>query len=176
MARLESELKEKQEELDAFRNKVSSHFETTANLFNQVSDSYQSLYDHMAVSSNQLCSTPSFQSLPKSKPTSSDNTEDSITNPNPTHKSNTDAVDMFDANNLYNAHGYRNEAEEPKEEKSEEDIAIGFPSINDPAASNKVVDIETAKDDKSEPALDYAVKDEGVINHNSLDMNDVKSS
>jgi uncharacterized membrane-anchored protein YhcB (DUF1043 family) len=171
LARLESDLKSKQEELDAFRAKVSNHFETTANLFNQVSDSYQSLYDHMATSSNQLCSTPSFQSLPKSKASSKASDDDSEPSNSQLHKTNTDANDMFDANKLYNAHGYRTSAAEPIETKPEEG-AIGFP----PPADNKVVDIETAKEDKAEPALDYAIKDKGVVNHNSLNMDDAKSS
>ena len=36
--------------------------------------------------------------------------------------------------------------------------------------------IESAKEDKVEPALDYAIKNDGVINHNSLDMENAKSS
>ncbi|WP_444995037.1 YhcB family protein [Aliikangiella sp. IMCC44359] len=158
--RIESELKEKQQELDAFRNKVTSHFEKTANLFNQVSDSYQSLYDHIATSSNQLCSTQTFQSLPK-------NNEESAleSQPLPVHKTNTDSTNMFDANRLYNAHDYRNQ----EQETSPKDNNID---------STKVVDIESAKEDKSppaEPALDYAIKADGVINHNSLNSDNVKT-
>jgi len=167
--RLESELKQKTEELEAFQNKVTNHFETTANLFNQVSDSYQSLYEHMAHSSNQLCATQTFQSLPSSAKNSLGNQPDN--SPNPVHQANTDAADMFNADKLYNAHGYRNEEKESNDSIAEES-AIGIPAEE----LNKVVDIESAKEDKSEPALDYAVKEEGVVNHNSLDMNEVKSS
>jgi uncharacterized membrane-anchored protein YhcB (DUF1043 family) len=170
LASLEADLKEKQDELDAFRDKVSSHFEKTANLFNQVSDSYQSLYDHMANSSSQLCSTPSFQSLPKSQPSNEVETEESTSKTNNQHKSNSSAKELFDADKLYNAHGYR--IDSVQVDQTPEETATGYPPIVD----NKVVDIETAKEDKSEAALDYAIKDKGIVNHNSLDMDDAKSS
>ncbi|MCW8997614.1 MAG: hypothetical protein OQK04_02705, partial [Kangiellaceae bacterium] len=126
--------------------------------FNQVSDSYQSLYDHIASSSNQLCSAPSFQTLPKSEQDALESKQ------NPVHANAGNSEHMFDANKLYNAHDYRNQAEEQVEEET--------PIVD----SDKVVDIETAKEDRNEPALDYAVKKDGVINHNSLDVDGVKTS
>ena len=156
-ARLEQEVQEKQAELDAFRNKVTSHFEKTADLFNQVSDSYQSLYDHIAKSSNQLCAAPSFQSLPKKE---QEKLEPSKTTINREKKDDS----LFDANKLYNAHDYRNHEEANEEETTEK------------LEDDKVVQFETAKEDKSQPALDYAIKEKGVVNHNSLDIDGVKSS
>lgn len=158
-SRLEAELKEKHEELEAFRGKVNRHFEKTADLFNQVSDSYQSLYDHMANSSSQLCATPTFQSLPQAAETSIEES------PNPVHQTNQDADNLFDAKSLYNAHDYRNQSEAEEEEKKEAEQE----------AAN-VVDIESVKEERSEPALDYAIKKEGVVNHNSLDIDGVKTS
>lgn len=157
--RLEQELKEKSAELDAFHNKVNSHFEKTAELFNHVSDSYQSLYDHMATSSTQLCATQTFQSLPKANEEKQRVSEESpaLTPPN----SKLDEV--FDADHLYNAHDYRN-----KDELSDTEE----PALND----NKVVEIASAKEDSGAQALDYAIKKEGVINHNSLDIDGVKNS
>lgn len=154
--RLEAELREKQAELEGFRTKVNSHFEKTADLFNQVSDSYQSLYDHMAHSSNHLCASPTFQSLPKSA------TANSETLPNPVHS--TDKENLFDANNLYNAHDYRNQSQEKE---------IDTPDIE---ANDKVVDIESVKEEKKMPPLDYAIKEEGTINHNSLETPKTKLS
>lgn len=175
--RLAEELEAKQEELDAFRNKVSSHFEKTADLFNQVSDSYQSLYDHMASSSSQLCASPTFQGLPKGTTESAAAAaivadSDSVKSETPKVEVNEEAVaeskpeepkenQVFDANKLYNAHDYRNQEEDEKEN-----------ALND---IDNVVDIESAKDDKNEPALDYAVKKEGVINHDSLNSDNTKA-
>ncbi|MEP1742162.1 MAG: DUF1043 family protein [Kangiellaceae bacterium] len=158
--RLEQELKEKTAELDAFHNKVNSHFEKTAELFNHVSDSYQSLYDHMAKSSTQLCATQTFQSLPKTNEGRQRVTEESPVLTPPNSKQD----EVFDADHLYNAHDYRNKEELNDAEESA--------AIND----NKVVEIASAKEDSSAQALDYAIKKEGVINHNSLDIDGVKNS
>ncbi|WP_196141129.1 YhcB family protein [Aliikangiella sp. G2MR2-5] len=157
-SRLEQDLKNKQAELEAFRGKVTSHFEKTADLFNQVSDSYQSLYDHIAKSSNQLCSAPSFQSLPKKE------TEHLGAPEKQAPKAG--GEELFDANKLYNAHDYRNHLEETATEtEKESDTVVKFSKAKEKDSSNS-----------SEPALDYAVKAEGVINHNSLDIDGVKTS
>ncbi|MBV1908526.1 MAG: YhcB family protein [Kangiellaceae bacterium] len=158
--RLEQQLKDKTAELETFHAKVNGHFEKTAELFNHVSDSYQSLYDHMATSSTQLCATQTFQSLPKSQE------EQSIReNPTISQQSAQTAAseEVFDANHLYNAHDYRNQ--EQQEEPEE-------PTIDD----NKVVEIASAKEDSDAQALDYAIKEKGVINHNSLNIEGVKNS
>ncbi|PCI68025.1 MAG: hypothetical protein COB38_09165 [Gammaproteobacteria bacterium] len=189
---LEEALKAKTEELEAFHSKVNNHFEKTAELFNHVSDSYQSLYDHMAQSSNQLCASPTFQALPTH---SAQNTSQNIPQNNNQAHPISNATEspqevgpysklkrvsdkgIFDANRLYNAHDYRNKVEEEKVEESD---------VSDPNYSpfsdhldkqdNKVVEINSAKEDKDAQALDYAIKEKGVINHNSLDMEGVKNS
>jgi uncharacterized membrane-anchored protein YhcB (DUF1043 family) len=163
-AKLEEQLAEKTTELEAFHSKVNSHFEKTAELFNHVSDSYQSLYDHMATSSTQLCASQTFQSLPKSTNESTDGSTDSE---RPTLQNGQKSEEVFDATQLYNAHDYRNqEAENDSEEKAIDD--------------SKVIEIATAKEEplsmSDSQALDYAIKEKGVVNHNSLDIEGVKNS
>lgn len=162
--RLETELKQRTDELEAFQNKVTNHFEKTASLFNQVSDSYQSLYDHMAKSSSQLCTSQSFRSLPKSS-------KNRKTSASLGESVSGGEKQVFNADALYNAYDYRNKQEDL--EAMDIDKAILDAPIK---KSNKVVDIESAKEDKNAPALDYAIKDKGVINHNSLNINEVKTS
>ena len=159
-AKLEQQLSEKTEELNAFHSKVNSHFEKTAELFNHVSDSYQSLYDHMATSSTQLCASQTFHSLPKSS-------DERLSSESATVKEAGNGEEVFDANHLYNAHSYRNQHAENDAEEA---------TVDDP----KVVEIASAKEDPSADfdahALDYAIKEKGVVNHNSLDMDGVKNS
>jgi len=163
--RLTQELKDKTAELDAFHSKVNTHFEKTAELFNHVSDSYQSLYDHMAKSSTQLCASQTFQVLPKSSGDEA-NLDPALAQDTENNTTSTEKADqeVFDADHLYQAHEYRNQ--ESEEEKSEET------KFND----NKVVEIASAKENNDAPALDYAIKAKGVINHNSLDVEGVKNS
>lgn len=159
-AKLEDALSKKTAELDAFHSKVNSHFEKTAELFNHVSDSYQSLYDHMATSSSQLCASQTFQSLPKSA-------ETPVSAERPTLQDKVKSDEVFDATQLYNAHDYRNQQAENDSEEGR---------IEDP----KVVEIATAKEEplsmSDSQALDYAIKEKGVVNHNSLDVEGVKNS
>jgi len=191
---LEEALKAKTEELEAFHSKVNNHFEKTAELFNHVSDSYQSLYDHMAQSSNQLCASPTFQALPtQSAHNTSQNTYQNSIQTHPISKATETPQEVgpysklkrvsdkgvFDANRLYNAHDYRNKVEQEKEEVEESNVTepnySSFAGQHD-KQDNKVVEINSAKEDKDAPALDYAIKEDGVINHNSLDMEGVKNS
>ncbi len=155
--RLEQQLKEKTLELETYHSKVNTHFEKTSQLFNHVSDSYQSLYDHMAKSSSALCANPTFQSLPKAEEETAKIEENmvfkqAVKNPKP-----------FNANNLYNAY---NDQDASNEEKNKSDI---------PVDDNKVVEISSAKEDINAQALDYAIKEKGTINHNSLDIEEAKN-
>lgn len=180
---LEEALKEKTDELEAFHSKVNNHFEKTAELFNHVSDSYQSLYDHMAQSSNQLCASPTFQALP-TQSTEKINQAQSVSNKAETpleagpysKLKRVSDKGIFDANRLYNAHDYRNKVEQEKEEIEEFDASEPDYSSFEKKQDNKVVEISSAKEDKGAQALDYAIKEKGVINHNSLDIEGVKNS
>lgn len=168
---LEAELKSKTAELEAFRSKVNTHFEKTAELFNHVSDSYQSLYDHMATSSNQLCASQTFQSLPKNSEQQNKSIADAATqysesSPSTSTKTQSKDEELFDAEHLYKAHEYRNEdqAESENVDAVEENKVVDLASIKEESASNDA------------QALDYAIKKEGVVNHNSLDIENVKNS
>lgn len=159
--KLEQQLAVKTEELEAFHSKVNSHFEKTAELFNHVSDSYQSLYDHMATSSTQLCASQTFHSLPKSS-SEEPAREDSI----PAQSSIKNEA-LFDANHLYKAHDYRNQ----QAENDTEEVKVHDPKVVEIAKAK-----ESSKSDLDAQALDYAIKDKGVINHNSLDIDGAKNS
>jgi uncharacterized membrane-anchored protein YhcB (DUF1043 family) len=52
---LEQQLQATQSELDAYRGKVSQHFQKTAELFEDMTDRYRAVYQHMAGSAQALC-------------------------------------------------------------------------------------------------------------------------
>ncbi len=64
---LEQERDEAHAELQRYREDVRTHFEKTAHLFNQVTGSYRSLYEHLAEGSERLGTGPSAGML-ESKP------------------------------------------------------------------------------------------------------------
>jgi len=164
--RLTQQLKEKNSELEAFHSKVNTHFEKTADLFNHVSDSYQSLYDHMAKSSNQLCASQTFQVLPKNSDPQIETSADSIRKQPINDNESSDS--LFNPDQLYQAHEYRNHEAKDDEQQVEDEVK--------PAEDSNVVKIAKAKEEQDAQALDYAIKAKGVINHNSLDVENVKNS
>lgn len=52
---LEERLQATQAELDAYRAKVNQHFQKTAELFEDMTDRYRAVYQHMASSAQALC-------------------------------------------------------------------------------------------------------------------------
>lgn len=53
---LEGELSTMKDEFSQYREDVNSHFQTTAELIQQMTDSYKAVYRHLASGSQQLCS------------------------------------------------------------------------------------------------------------------------
>jgi len=53
---LEGELSSMKEEFGRYREDVNSHFQTTAELIQHMTDSYKAVYRHLASGSQQLCS------------------------------------------------------------------------------------------------------------------------
>ncbi|MFW1677940.1 YhcB family protein [Pontibacter sp. JAM-7] len=54
-AELEEELEEARQALENYREDVAQHFSKTANLFNNLTDSYKDVYQHLAGGAQQLC-------------------------------------------------------------------------------------------------------------------------
>lgn len=52
---LEQELATARAELSAYRDKVNQHFQTTATLFEDMTERYRAVYQHMASSAQTLC-------------------------------------------------------------------------------------------------------------------------
>jgi len=52
---LEESIAQANQEMQDYRGQVTGHFEKTANLFNQLTNDYREVYEHLANSSEQLC-------------------------------------------------------------------------------------------------------------------------
>ncbi len=52
---LEQSIAQANQEMQEYRGQVTGHFEKTANLFNQLTNDYREVYEHLANSSEQLC-------------------------------------------------------------------------------------------------------------------------
>jgi len=60
---LEQTLKEKEEELAKYKEEVSTHFSKTADLVNNLTDSYKSVHQHLASGVQTLCSENTGEKL-----------------------------------------------------------------------------------------------------------------
>ncbi|MFC1749142.1 ZapG family protein [Pseudomonadota bacterium] len=52
---LEEKLEQASQDMDDYRGEVSEHFGKTAELFNQLTNDYRTVYEHLAESSEKLC-------------------------------------------------------------------------------------------------------------------------
>ncbi len=52
---LESELTALKDEFASYRDEVTSHFQTTADLVHEMTNSYKAVYEHLAAGSQELC-------------------------------------------------------------------------------------------------------------------------
>ena len=52
---LEQNLRDTKEEMQSYQSDVTHHFEKTATLVNQLTNSYREVYEHLATSSEKLC-------------------------------------------------------------------------------------------------------------------------
>ena len=59
----EHELEQAKLELDAYKEKVSSHFEETAELVNKMTESYRGVYQHLATGAAALCDADTARSI-----------------------------------------------------------------------------------------------------------------
>ncbi|MCO7224022.1 YhcB family protein [Pleionea sp. CnH1-48] len=151
---LENLVLEKEAESEEYKEKVAAHFEKSSELFSKVTNDYQALYEHMAKTSQQLSKQKTF------KPALEANTADTgLTHES--HKEDTSSA-AFNTDTFYNAHEYRNQDEQEPEETPNQ-------------ASADIIQLDAAREDSEQP-LDYAIKAKGVINHNSLEQEDVQKS
>ena len=157
MSDMENLILEKDDQLKSYQNKVTTHFDKSAQLFDKVTQDYQSLYQHMASSSQELIGAQPFKPALENKgtelpPKTSEEPEPSL-------------ADTFNNESLYNAHDYRNQEQQ---QANKENTASDNGSAD-------IIELKQAKDEldekeKKERPLDYAIKKEGEINHNSLEI------
>jgi uncharacterized membrane-anchored protein YhcB (DUF1043 family) len=161
---IEQALKDKSSELETLHYQVNQHFEKTADLFNDVSESYQSLYEHLSQSSNTLGASKIFQKLPKmnefnQKVTSTPEHSESSISKEKNNELKKENNEVFDADKLYNAHDYLNHSEvEQKKETSPLE------------QGHNVVKLNPSKEEKAltdQQALDYALKNKELSQEES---------
>ncbi len=194
---LKKDLEESNQQHLAYKEGVAKHFSESANLFGDITEKYRSMYKHMSSGAYELCDRRSIPrelaashvnilavETPEVSPKLTDtgvpsegeseaatvSTTDTMTH-NP--KSSDELIVDVTKSGL-SPLGMDNHSIAMKNKKSDENNTA------------EVIDLDsqrTEEDSNSEPvqqldtkqAKDYAIKAKGVINHNSLNRDDVKT-
>ncbi len=162
---LENLVVEKDNELQQYRQKVNHHFEKTANLFGKVTEDYQALYQFMAQSSEHLVGAQPFKNAMEHKPATGQ------------IETEFKGEDTFSSEQFYRAHEYRNRDESDNTSESvdkEHDDTVREAQKDSKEYSADIIHLDKSNESEDRP-LDYAIKEKGVINHNSLNMDNVKT-
>ena len=166
---LTNQLAEKEASHQKYREQVAEHMAGSAQKFGKITQEYRELYEHLSSGAQELCerraiprelSTSHVNILAVESPSSAPQIE-SVAEP-----AEPSVVDVVSTN---------------LSPISDTDQAILDEHNSQEQESADIIDLETQRNemnDESEvaaPAKDYAVKEKGVINHNSLNRDDVKT-
>lgn len=164
---LESQLAEKQSEHQKYREQVADHIAGSARKFQSITHQYRELYDHLSEGAQQLCerrsiprelSTSHVDILAVESPASAPQLTDApqVNEPTIVDVTSSDLSPISDSNQA---------------------ILDEHKSAHPESADIIDIDSQRAVDDSGQPeqAKDYAIKEKGVINHNSLNRDDVKT-
>ncbi len=162
---LTNQLAEKESAHQEYREQVAEHLAGSARKFSKVTQEYRELYEHLASGAQELCerrsiprelSTSHVNILAVESPGTAPQIEPKVTEPSVVNVSSTNLSPISDTDQAL-----------LDEHNSHQEGAV-------------VIDLdkqrsEAADDAEMAPAKDYAVKDKGVINHNSLNRDDVQT-
>ena len=166
---LTNQLAEKEASHQEYREQVAEHMAGSARKFGKITQEYRDLYEHLATGAQELCER---RAIPRELSTSHVNilaVESPSSAPQLETKSEVSEPSVVDvvSTNLSPI--------------SDTDQAILDEHNSQEQESADIIDLETQRNelaDDSEaaaPAKDYAVKEKGVINHNSLNRDDVQT-
>ena len=164
---LNNQLADKDAEHQKYREQVAEHIAGSALKFNKITQEYRELYEHLATGAHDLCER---RAIPR---------ELSTTHVNILAVESPSSAPQLESNT--------NEASEPTvvdvSKAGLSPISQTNQAILDEHISNKdsadIINLDEQRveptDENLSPAKDYAVKEKGVINHNSLNRDDVKT-
>jgi len=198
---LKKDLEESNQQHLAYKDDVAKHFSESANLFSDITEKYRSLYKHMSSGAYDLCDR---RSIPRELAASHVNIL-AVETPEVSPKLNDNGTPIEDegeieaaqsadamGNNVKSSDelivdvtksglsplGMNNQSIAMKNKKSDDKSTAEVIDLDsqrtedDPDAD---ADAETVQQSETEQAKDYAIKAKGVINHNSLNRDDVKT-
>lgn len=193
---LKKDLEESNQQHLEYKENVAKHFSESANLFGDITEKYRSLYKHMSSGAYDLCDrrsiprelaashvnilaveTPEVSPKLNDNGTPADNNEETATHSpdamvNTTISSDELIVDVTKSG--LSPLGMDNHSIAMKNKKSADKSTAEVIDLDSQRTEDEP-DSESVEQSETEQAKDYAIKAKGVINHNSLNRDDVKT-
>ena len=186
IAELEEALEKRQQEMLQYRESVAGHFAKSSKMFGELTQGYRSLYEHLSEGAHELCDR---RSIPRELATSHVNIL-SVESPELAPKlSNKSAEPQASSEEMSEAPtGVLTSADERVVDVTRDGMSpfdhdveslertkrrSRIKKVDDSA---EIIDLDSQRTSGDvEQAKDYAIKDKGVINHNSLNRDDVQT-
>ena len=180
---LEEQIEENKQQHQTYKDNVATHFSTSANLFGDITEKYRSLYNHLSAGAYDLCdrrdiprdlTTSHVNILAVESPEISPQLNEQNTAPS-SHSAFDPAELMVDVSR---------EGMSPIDPQSQKIIHQNKVTAQEPNDNTaEIIDLDSQRSEESqaataqaqEQAKDYAIKAKGVINHNSLNQDDVST-
>ena len=175
---LEETIEENKLQHQSYKDTVAEHFSESAHMFGDITEKYRSLYEHMSTGAYNLCDRRSIPrelstshvnilavELPEVAPQLNDNDNDAQKN-HPTVSADELMVDVS------------REGMSPIDPRSQQIIQQ---NKIDKENTAEIIELDTQRPEEAQSkqsqvqAKDYAIKAKGVINHNSLNRDDVNT-
>ncbi|PCJ47841.1 MAG: hypothetical protein COA74_10410 [Gammaproteobacteria bacterium] len=177
---LEATIEENKKQHQSYKDNVAEHFSESAHLFGDITEKYRSLYEHMSTGAYGLCDR---RNIPRELSTSHVNIL-AVESPDiaPKLQTNSDQESYTSASSESLVVDVSREGMSPVDPKSRELIQKNKSQPNDDQENTaEIIDLDTQRNEevsannRQEQAKDYAIKAKGVINHNSLNRDDVST-
>lgn len=167
---LENSLAEKEAVHQKYRENVAEHIAGSARKFNQITQQYRELHDHLASGAQELCER---RAIPRELSTSHVNilaVESPTSDPKLSSAGKSGEPNIVDVSNP------------GLSQLSQSNQAILDEYLEPDQTSADIISLDAQRQEASHqegsnpgPAKDYAIKEKGVINHNSLNRDDVNT-
>ena len=170
ISELEQAVEESKQQHQAYKDSVAGHFSESAHLFGDITEKYRSLYEHMSSGAYDLCDR---RSIPRELATSHVNIL-AVETPEVSPKLTDDGVPI-PPETKENIVDVTRPGLSPLNEESQQ---IAMQSKKESEKTAEIIDLDSQRNDDStlkQQAKDYAIKEKGVINHNSLNRDDVST-
>ena len=175
---LEKSIEASEQQHQAYKDSVAEHFSGSAHLFGDITEKYRSLYQHMSAGAYNLCDR---RNIPRELSTSHVNilaVESPEVSPELTNKGIPIPPESSSLENKPAEEMIVDVTRSGLSPLDPESQQLAMKNKKDSGDTAEIIDLDSQRNEdeaETQQAKDYAIKAKGVINHNSLNQDDVST-